>query len=67
MSKWQDGTDLFYFVFQKGGSKDGLDHVMAYDQIRHLKNKDTYVYNDKTASQFLENGGNRLWVDPWNC
>lgn len=50
-----DGTDLFYgFVFQKGGSKDGLINVMAYDQIRHLKNKDTYVYNDKTASQFLK-------------
>lgn len=50
-----DGTDLFYgFVFQKGGSKDSLINVMAYDQIRYLKNKDTYVYNDKTASQFLK-------------
>lgn len=49
-----DGVDLFYgFVFQKGGSKDGLISVVAYDQMRYLKNKDTYIYKNKTATQFL--------------
>lgn len=28
--------------------------VVAYDQLRYLKNKDTYVYEGKTASQLIE-------------
>jgi hypothetical protein len=49
-----DGADLFYgYVFQKGSSKSKQIDVVAYDQIRYLKNKDTYIYSNKTASQFL--------------
>lgn len=48
------GVSLFYgYVFDKGSNKDKQIKVKAYDQIRYLKNKDTYVYEHKTASQFL--------------
>lgn len=48
------GTDLFYgYVFRKGSSKNKQIDVVAYDQLRYLKNKDTYIYSNKTASQFL--------------
>lgn len=48
------GTDLFYgYVFEKSSGKDGLIKIRAYDQIRYLKNKDTYIYKNKTAAQFI--------------
>lgn len=51
--KW-DGNNVFYgFVFTKKRNKDGTIKVTAYDQLRYLKNKDTYVYKNKTASQFV--------------
>lgn len=28
--------------------------MTAYDQLRYLNNKDTYVYENKTASQFIQ-------------
>lgn len=47
--------NVFYgFVFTKKRSKDGLINVTAYDQLRYLKNKDTYVYTNKTAAQFIK-------------
>lgn len=50
----QDGTALFFgFVFTKKRDKDGLISVTAYDQLRYLKNKDTYVYEGKTATEVL--------------
>lgn len=49
-----DGVALFQgFIFQKGSNKEKQISVKAYDQIRYLKNKDTYIYENKTASQFL--------------
>jgi hypothetical protein len=49
-----DGTAMFYgFVFTKKRSKDGLITVTAYDQLRYLKNKDTYVYANKTAADVV--------------
>lgn len=46
---------VFYgFVFTKKRSKDQIITVTAYDQLRFLKNKDTYVYENKTASQLLK-------------
>jgi len=40
-----DGQDVFFgFVFTKGRDKDQIIKVTAYDQLRYLKNKDTYVY-----------------------
>ena len=49
-----DDVDVFYgFVFTKKRNKLGAISVTAYDQLRYLKNKDTYVYENKTASEFV--------------
>ena len=50
-----DGQDVFFgFVFSKKRNKDHHIEVTAYDQLRYLKNKDTYVYENKTASQVIQ-------------
>ena len=49
-----DGDNVFYgFVFGQRRDRDQVIAVTAYDQLRYLKNKDTYVYENKTASQFI--------------
>ena len=49
-----DDNDIFYgFVFVKKRDKDHHIQVTAYDQLRYLKNKDTYVYENKTASEVV--------------
>ena len=49
-----DGKNVFYgFVFTKKRNKQHHIEVTAYDQLRYLKNKDTYVYENKTASQVI--------------
>lgn len=50
-----DGKNVFYgFVFQKKRDKQQIITVTAYDQLRYLKNKDTYVYSNKTASEVVQ-------------
>lgn len=50
-----DGKNVFFgFVFVKKRNKEHLIEVTAYDQLRYLKNKDTYVYENKTASQVIQ-------------
>lgn len=52
-----DGVDMFYgFVFTKSRSSDNpyLIEVVAYDQLRYFKNKDTYVYDGKKASEVVQ-------------
>ena len=50
-----DGQDVFFgFVFTKKRNKSETIEVTAYDQLRYLKNKDTYVYENKTASQVIQ-------------
>ena len=50
-----DGENIFYgFVFKKKRDKDQLIEVTAYDQLRYLQNSDTYVYEDKTAAEFIQ-------------
>lgn len=50
-----DGKNIFYgFVFIKKRGKEGIISVTAYDQLRYLKNKDTYVYTNKTAGEFIQ-------------
>ncbi len=50
-----DGVKLFYgFIFSKKRDKQQNIKVTAYDQLRYLKNKDTYVYTNKTASDFIK-------------
>ncbi len=49
-----DGDKIFFgFVFKQQRTKDQIITVTAYDQLRYLKNKDTKVYENKTASQFV--------------
>ncbi|MDR0670910.1 MAG: hydrolase [Oscillospiraceae bacterium] len=49
-----DGRGLFYgFVFTKQRDKEHRIKVTAYDQMRYLKNKDTYVYKNKTATELV--------------
>ena len=50
-----DGDNVFFgFVFKQQRSKDQIITVTAYDQLRYLKNKDTKVYEGKTAAQFVK-------------
>lgn len=49
------GKEVFYgFVFAKERDKEGIIKVTAYDQLRYLKNKDTYVYKNKKASDVVK-------------
>lgn len=49
-----DGKEMFYgYVFTKKRDKERIIEVTAFDQLRYLKNKDTYLYTDKTASEFI--------------
>lgn len=50
-----NGTPMFYgFVFTKKRDKQNVIDVTCYDQLRYLKNKDTYVYENKTASELIQ-------------
>lgn len=50
-----DNTPVFYgFVFTKSRGKEHQIKVTAYDQLRYFKNKETLVYEDKTASALLQ-------------
>ena len=49
-----DGANVFFgFIFKRSRDKDGIITVTAYDQLRYLKNKDTYTYSNKTASDVV--------------
>ena len=57
--KYQDSAagliELFNgYIFTKKRSKDGWIEVTAYDQLRYFKNKGTYVYTNKKASDVLK-------------
>ncbi|WP_113674568.1 hydrolase [Vallitalea guaymasensis] len=50
-----DGKNIFYgFIFTKKRTKEGIISVTAYDQLRYLKNTETYVYTNKTAGEFIQ-------------
>lgn len=52
-----DGIDVFFgFLFSKKISSQDSSFVecTAYDQLRYLKNKDTYVYNNLTAGEVIK-------------
>lgn len=50
-----DGQNVFFgFVFKKSRDKEGVISVTAYDQLRYLKNKDTYSYTNLTASEVIK-------------
>lgn len=49
-----DGNPVFYgYVFTKKRTKERTIEVTAYDQLRYLKNKDTYIYENKKASDVI--------------
>lgn len=51
-----DGTPVFYgFVFEKSrkGSNPNVIKCIVYDQLYYLKNKDTYVYENKTVADVI--------------
>jgi len=49
-----DGENVFLgYVFTKRRKFGGVISVTCYDQIRYLKNKDTFVYENKTYSELL--------------
>ena len=52
----RDGNDnvFFGFVFKQQRDREQIITVTAYDQLRYLKNKDTIVYENRTASQFVQ-------------
>ena len=44
---------FFGFVFSKRRDKEHIIKVTCYDQMRYLKNKDTYIYTNKTAADVI--------------
>ena len=49
-----DGAKVFFgFVFTQKRDKENRISVTAYDQLRYLKNKDTYMYENQTASEVI--------------
>ncbi len=50
-----DGQNVFYgYIFKKSMDRERIITITAYDQLRYFKNKDTYVYEGKTAGQLLQ-------------
>lgn len=49
-----NGNKVFYgFVFTKKREKNKIIKTTAYDQLRYLKNKSSYVYVDKRADELV--------------
>ena len=52
---WINDFPMFSgYIFTKKRGKEQNIEVTAYDQLRYLKNKDTYVYDYKKASDILK-------------
>lgn len=50
----ENGEEVFFgFVFKQQRTKEQIITVTAYDQLRYLKNKNTIVYEEKTADQLI--------------
>jgi len=52
--KWNNENIFYGFVFSKKRDKENIIYVTAYDQLRYLKNKDTYVFENKTATEIIK-------------
>lgn len=51
----KDSKEVFYgFIFSKKRNKENVIQVTAYDQLRYFKNKDTYIIENETGSQFIK-------------
>lgn len=50
-----NGKPVFFgFIFERNWSSDGEVKITAYDQLRYLKNKDSYSYEDRTAGEVIQ-------------
>lgn len=62
-----DGKPVFFgFVFSKKRDKDQIIEVTAYDQLRYLNNKDTYVYENKNRFTVHSNAGSGFFFEYGN-
>ena len=52
--KVNDANIFYGFIFKLKRDKEQIIDVTAYDQLRYLKNKDTYVYENKTAGELIK-------------
>lgn len=49
-----DGKPVFFgFLFERSCGSDGRMKLTAYDQLRYLKNTDSYNYTELTASELI--------------
>ncbi len=50
-----DDVNVFFgFIFSKSRNKDKIISIVAYDQLRYFKNKDTYLFENKTAGGIVK-------------
>lgn len=47
-------TAFFGFIFERSWNSDGQMKVTAYDQLRYLKNKDSYNYDNLSAGEVIQ-------------
>lgn len=52
--RYNNQNVFFGFVFSKKSSKDNWISITAYDQLRYLKNKYSYLYENKTVSKAIK-------------
>lgn len=52
--KWNDHNIFYGWIFSIKHDKDKIRTITCYDQLRYFKNKDTYVYKNKTAGQVIK-------------
>ena len=49
------GNKIFYgFIFSVSRDKNNIISVVAYDQLKYLKNKDVFRYENKKASEIIK-------------
>ena len=49
------GNKIFYgFIFSMSRDKNNIISVVAYDQMKYLKNKDVFRYENKKASEVIK-------------
>lgn len=52
--RFNDRNVFYGYIFSVDSGKDEAVRVQAFDQIRYLLNKDTYVFKEVTATQVLK-------------
>lgn len=50
---WHDNKMFKGYIFKYSFNDEDTISITAYDQLRYLKNKDTYVFEGKTASNII--------------